>query len=76
MNNTHRKQIQLIINALQDNLNHLEDLKQEEEESFDNLPESLQESERGEAMENAISNLDDAVTYLGEVIDYLESAME
>lgn len=76
MNNTRRKQIQLIINALQDNLNHLEDLKQEEEESFDNLPESLQESERGEAMENAISNLDDAVTYLGEVIDYLESAME
>ena len=65
MNNTRRKQIQLIINALQ-----------EEEESFDNLPESLQESERGEAMENAISNLDDAVTYLGEVIDYLESAME
>lgn len=76
MNNTRRKQIQLIINALQDNLNHLEDLKQEEEESFDNLPESLQESERGEAMENAISNLDDAVTYLGEVIDYLKSAME
>ena len=76
MNNTRRKQIQLIINALQDNLNHLEDLKQEEEESFDNLPESLQESERGEAMENAISNLDDAILYLGEVIDYLESAME
>ena len=76
MNKTRRRKIQLIINALQDNLNHLEDLKQEEEESFNNLPESLQESERGEAMENAISNLDDAVTYLGEVIDYLESAME
>ena len=76
MNKTSRRKIQLIINALQDNLNHLEDLKQEEEESFNNLPESLQESERGEAMENAISNLDDAVTYLGEVIDYLESAME
>lgn len=76
MNNTRRKQIQLIINALQDNLNHLEDLKQEEEEAFDNLPESLQASERGEAMENTIGKLDDAFAYLGEVIDYLESAME
>lgn len=43
--------------------------KKEEQDAFDNLPEGFQLSERGEAMESAISSIDDAIISI-------ESAME
>lgn len=52
----------------------IECIKDEEEEAFDNFPESLQESERGEAMQEAISNLEYAFDSIDEVISYLEEA--
>ena len=39
----------------------LEAVKEEEQEAFDNMPESLQGAERGQAMEAAIEALEDAV---------------
>ena len=51
----------------------LTDAKDEEEEAFDNLPESLQESERGMTMQDNVDNLDTAVTSLEEAKDALEN---
>lgn len=39
----------------------LEELQQEEQSAFDNLPEGLQQSERGQASEAAADNLAEAV---------------
>lgn len=39
----------------------LERLRDEEQEAFDALPEGLQQGERGQDMENAISELDSAI---------------
>ena len=50
--------------------------KDEEEECYYNLPDAIQESERGEAMQDAISQLDDAYNSLDDVISYLEDAIQ
>lgn len=56
--------------------NELEGILDEEREAFDGMPESLQNSERGEMSQNAISNLENALAELESVISYLESAEE
>jgi len=87
MNANRRKQIAEVIEsikALDDRIDEImcfiEEIKDDEEECFDNLPDSLQESERGEAMQEAIDNLDSAYSELesidtGDLVDYLECAM-
>ena len=81
MNNVRRKKISKLINELEilnDNYNQewinrcigvLEDIKYEEEEAFDNMPEGLQYSSRGIDAEAAIDNLEEALGYLEEAID-------
>lgn len=49
-------------------------LYEEEEECYDNLPESLQEGERGEAMQEAMDNLENASDCIQNLMDELESA--
>ena len=53
---------------------------EEEREAYDNLPESIQEGERGCAMEEAADNLDDAVStiedIIGEVQEVIDNAEE
>lgn len=39
----------------------LETIRDEEQEAFDNMPEGLQQGDRGQAMEEAISTLDSAI---------------
>lgn len=55
------------------------DLAAEEQEYFDNMPESLQGTDRGQAAEQAISELEDVASSLGsidfdEIITGLEAA--
>ncbi len=42
----------------------LEMIRDEESDAYENLPESIQDSERGEAMENCIDALDDFISEL------------
>ena len=44
---------------------------EEEQEAFDNIPLQLQESERGEAMQDYISSLDEAISTLYDAIETL-----
>ncbi len=46
--------------ALEEIYNQLEILAGEEQEAFDNMPESLQGSERGQRMEEYIDNIETA----------------
>ena len=71
MNKVRRNQIEEILVKLADIQNDIECISEDEQESFDNLPESLQYSERGDNMQEAIDNLEYAVSSLEEVIDYL-----
>jgi hypothetical protein len=74
MNKDRRKQIDEAGSLLQDALALIEQIADEEQESFDNMPESLQQSERGVASEEAAEELSDAVGNLQYTIDSLDNA--
>lgn len=76
MNNARRKQIKDAIKAL--DIGTLEAMKEElesaqsdEQEYLDNMPESLQGGEKGEAAEAAVSALESAIEALETAIDAL-----
>lgn len=76
MNNDRRKEINKAVSLLQEALSILENARDEEQDYYDNMPENLQGSDRGQTAEQAASNLDDACSSLEEVISYAENAAE
>lgn len=76
MNKQRRKTINEIYDKLAELRDLLEEVKCEEEDYRDNMPENLQNSERYEIAEEACDNLDSALSSLEEALDYVESAAE
>jgi len=75
MNRERRKRIADVQEKIAGLLEELDEIRTEEEEAYDNLPESLQESERGAAMEEAIGTLDEAYDDLENVSGTLEELL-
>lgn len=73
MNNERRKKIKKIISDLESTKLLLEDVLFDEEGSFENMPEGLQYSEKGEVSQEAIDLMNEAVEGFEEVIDNLNS---
>jgi len=71
MNKERRTRISWVINNLETCKDSLENVREAEQESFDNIPESLQESDRGQAMETNIEIFDEVIGNLDEMIDML-----
>lgn len=71
MNNERRKRIANVISKLEEAKEELDSLRDEEQEAYDNMPESLQESDRGYAMEEAVDNLESAYNSVEEAVDTL-----
>lgn len=76
MNKTRRMQIDEVIAKLEEAKEILEVLGEEEQEYLDNMPESLQMSEKGDKAQEAIDNLEGAVSSLEEAIEYATSATD
>ena len=76
MNKIRRKALQEIYDKLSDLREELETIKDEEDESRENMPENLQGSERYEQSETASGNIDEAMEYLSSACDSIESAMD
>lgn len=76
MNKARRKKLEEIVNALDAQKSAIESVCEEEQEAFDNLPESIQYSERGETMESDISDMVDAVSDLENVISSLQKIFD
>ncbi len=72
MNKQRRKAIGDIYDKLIDIQSDLESIRDEEQEAFDNLPESIQYSERGERMEEYISSLEEALDNVGYAVESLD----
>lgn len=72
MNKARRKRISKILEQLEGLSVEIEEVMNEEQEAYDNLPESIQYSERGENMEEYIFSLDDAMNYISDAISSLE----
>ena len=74
MNKKRRKEIENLRESISETKAKLQDLLDEEQQAFDNMPESIQESERGEEMqvffvymEAAIDSLEEATESLTEI---------
>lgn len=74
VNKARRKEIDSVIGALEKAKEQLEVIRDDEQDYFDNMPESFQYAEKGEAAEEAISNLDYAIDQIDEVIENAASA--
>ena len=79
MNNKRRKQIQLIVQRAERIIDMLTALRDDTEEilndeidAFESMPESLQESDRGQNSQDAQDSLSDAIDALDEAISCLE----
>ena len=58
MNKQQRKRLNELIEQVEGIVTELDEMAQEEQEKYDNMPEGLQESERGEALQDAADNLE------------------
>lgn len=71
MNKQRRKEITNIISELEIIKSRLYEVLNDEQISFDNMPENLQYSMRGEESQEAIENMEEAVNGLDEAIENL-----
>ena len=76
MNKARRNKLDEIVSEIQAALEKLEDVAAEEENAYDNMPESLQESERGEQMCEYIDTMDEAASCLDAVIADLQEIVD
>ena len=72
MNNKRRKEISKIVSILEDVRDRLSEVVDEEQIAFDNMPESIQGSDRGCESEEAIGYLSDALDSVESALDYLD----
>lgn len=72
MNNKRRKEISKIVSTLEGVRDSLSELVDEEQSAFDNMPESIQGSDRGCESEEAIGYLSDALDSVESALDYLD----
>lgn len=84
MNKERRTKIHGLIKAfkdlsitIQDDLSsQIQDLHDDEEQAFENMPESMQDSDRGTTMQDAIDELQSAVDLCSEAADALDSIVD
>lgn len=58
MNNERRKKLSDLSDKIEELKTEAENLLEEEQEYYDNMPENLQNSEKGEKSENAIGEIE------------------
>lgn len=75
MNRERRKRLEEITAQLQEIHNSLEEISEEEQDALDNMPESIQNSERGEYAQAKIDTIGDAMTDLESSIDNLTEVL-
>ena len=83
MNNARRKELKAAITLAEEvkvNLDCIQEILEscvgEEQDCYDNLPEGIQEGEKGEHMHEAIDFLDDAINSLDDVRDNVDALIE
>lgn len=76
MNKARRKWLQSVIDALEEQKGELESIQEEEQEAFDNMPEGLQDSDRGQTIYENIDTLESAASNLEDIISELQEVLE
>ncbi len=75
MNKLDRKNLEQAIAFLNDAKSIIEDIASQERDKFDNLSEGLQQSDRGQAMEENADDLESVNDDIENVIDAIENVI-
>lgn len=75
MNKTRRRALREIADKLDELKEALDGHRSDEQDYIDNIPESLQGSDRASAAEEAVSNLEDAYSSLDDALSSIEAAI-
>lgn len=76
MNKQRRNRLQKVIDKLEELKEEVSFICEEEQEAYYNMPESLQDGERGSQMYDNISTLEDQESNFDDLIDYLQEVIE
>ena len=76
MNRARRKRLQEILDQIEFLQMDVNTVRDEEQDAYDNLPESIQYSERGEQMQEYADHIEEAYQSLQEAIDTLYDIIE
>ncbi len=74
MNKDRRKSIDALISQIEGVKSAIEGIRDEEQQSLDNLPEAMQDGGLGQKMPEAVDNLESAMDVLDEAVNSLEEA--
>jgi predicted RNase H-like HicB family nuclease len=72
MNKTRRRKLTALIGRTEVIKDELDAILAEEQEAYDNMPEGLQCSARGEDSETAIGAMEEAIELLSDAIDVID----
>lgn len=75
MNNKKRSVLERAVLLLEKVSEYVSQVEDDEQNALDNIPENLQSSERYEKIEDAVSNLENAINGIDEVKENIELAM-
>jgi flagellar biosynthesis chaperone FliJ len=76
MNKPRRKALQALYGQLAEIKDQLDGILSEEEDYRDNIPENMQSGERYEKIDDACNSLSEAVEFVENAYDCIETAME
>lgn len=76
MNKERRKAIKEILARLDEQRSAIEEVMDGEQEAYDNLPDNIRYSERGETMLENVESLSDFSCYLDELISDLRTSLK
>jgi hypothetical protein len=74
VNKDRRAELDKAIGLLHDASEMIESCKDDEQEYYDNIPESMQSGDKGSTAESAIDSLDNAICSIEEAINEIENA--
>ena len=75
MNKKRKQNIMSIKRVLDSCLSSLENISEDEQDYFDNIPDNLQSSNRADISQDAIDELDSAIEALNSALDHLNNIL-
>lgn len=76
MNKDRRKKLDEIIEQLEALSSEIEEIKDDEDAAYENLPESMQNGEKGDKMMEAVTNMDEAIDRIEDAVMALKEASQ
>ena len=76
MNATRRKQLAKLVEQLESIMSDIDTIREQEQEAYDNMPDSIQESERGDRMSEIIDSIQYAYDNVSDAVDNINEAIE